>query len=480
MTSWTRRASRSDSCCIRPANRRTASGSSAASVSASASSDIAPTGVLSSWLTLATKSRRTASTRRVSVRSSTSTRTSVEPSGATRASTDRVAEPNGPRRSSSSTSRISPSRRTDRTSSSSSSDSSRCSRTRPKEYAAGLARTTWSAESRTTVEDFSSARTSAAPAGSALRDGLRVGGPLGALAGPEREHRTGADHDTDQGHQTGEQHVHATDRRSARHRGALHGRARRGMVRLLFTCEQGRGSHPAATLPPSTNERAPMRDAYHEELDALTRQLVEMTRLVGSAINRATTALLDADLNLAESVIVADDEVDALRDDLERRAIDLLARQQPVAGDLRIIVTTLRMSADLERMGDLARHVAKLPAAASPTRPCRRPCAPPSSRWARWPSGWSRRPAASSPRRTSRRPCRSSATTTRWTGCTASCSPTCSTRPGRYGIEAAIDVTLVSPLLRALRRPRGRRRPPRRVPRDRRAPAGPGRARLRR
>ena len=102
-----------------------------------------------------------------------------------------------------------------------------------------------------------------------------------------------------------------------------------------------------------------MRDAYHEELEALNDQLVEMTRLVGSAINRATTALLDADLTLAESVIVADDAVDALRDDLDRRAMDLLARQQPVASDLRVIVTTLKMSADLERMGDLARHVAR-------------------------------------------------------------------------------------------------------------------------
>src|SRR2546423_940318 len=102
-----------------------------------------------------------------------------------------------------------------------------------------------------------------------------------------------------------------------------------------------------------------MRDAYHEELNALTEQLVEMTRLVGSAISRASTALLDADLSLAESVIQADDAVDALRDELDRRALDLLARQQPVASDLRMIVTTLRMSADLERMGDLARHVAR-------------------------------------------------------------------------------------------------------------------------
>src|SRR3954462_5069477 len=102
-----------------------------------------------------------------------------------------------------------------------------------------------------------------------------------------------------------------------------------------------------------------MRDAYHEELQGLTDQLVEMTRLVGSAISRATTALLDTDLTLAESVIVADNAVDGLRDDLDRRAMDLLARQQPVASDLRAIVTTLKMSADLERMGHLARHVAR-------------------------------------------------------------------------------------------------------------------------
>jgi phosphate transport system protein len=102
-----------------------------------------------------------------------------------------------------------------------------------------------------------------------------------------------------------------------------------------------------------------MRDAYHEELTALNHQLVEMTRLVGSAISRASTALLDADLGLAESVIVADDAVDSIRDELDRRAMDLLARQQPVASDLRTIVATLKMSGDLERMGDLARHVAR-------------------------------------------------------------------------------------------------------------------------
>ncbi|NEA38664.1 phosphate signaling complex protein PhoU [Streptomyces sp. SID11385] len=102
-----------------------------------------------------------------------------------------------------------------------------------------------------------------------------------------------------------------------------------------------------------------MRDAYHEELDSISDDLVEMARLVGSAIGRATTAMLDADLQLAENVIAADARVDELQHELEAKAIELLARQQPVATDLRVVVTSLRMSADLERSGDLAQHVAK-------------------------------------------------------------------------------------------------------------------------
>ena len=103
-----------------------------------------------------------------------------------------------------------------------------------------------------------------------------------------------------------------------------------------------------------------MRDAFHEDLDRLSDQLVEMTRLASSAMSRATTALLDADITLAESVIESDDQIDALREELDMRAIDLLARQQPVATDLRIVVTAMPMSSDIERMGDLARHVAKV------------------------------------------------------------------------------------------------------------------------
>jgi phosphate transport system protein len=103
-----------------------------------------------------------------------------------------------------------------------------------------------------------------------------------------------------------------------------------------------------------------VRDAFHDDLDAITDQLVAMTRLAGSAMSRATTALLDADVHLAESVIAADDQLDAIRSELDALSIDLLARQQPVATDLRIVVTSMRMSSDLERMGDLARHIAKV------------------------------------------------------------------------------------------------------------------------
>ena len=102
-----------------------------------------------------------------------------------------------------------------------------------------------------------------------------------------------------------------------------------------------------------------MRNAFHDDLDHISEQLVEMTRVAGSAIARATTALVDADLHMAEDVITGDRTLDLARETLDELAIDVLARQQPVATDLRVVVTALRMSADLERMGDLARHVAK-------------------------------------------------------------------------------------------------------------------------
>ena len=103
-----------------------------------------------------------------------------------------------------------------------------------------------------------------------------------------------------------------------------------------------------------------MRDQYHDDLDHITDDLVEITRLAGSAINKATTALLEADLSAAEAVISGDAAIDALYEDIENRALELLARQQPVASDLRTVMTSLRMVADIERMGDLALHIAKV------------------------------------------------------------------------------------------------------------------------
>lgn len=103
-----------------------------------------------------------------------------------------------------------------------------------------------------------------------------------------------------------------------------------------------------------------MRDVFHHELDQLAQRLVDMTALVGTAISSATRSLLEADLQLAESVIAADARIDTAQMELDEKAVEILARQQPVATDLRVVVAALRMSSSLERMGDLARHIAQL------------------------------------------------------------------------------------------------------------------------
>lgn len=102
-----------------------------------------------------------------------------------------------------------------------------------------------------------------------------------------------------------------------------------------------------------------MRDIFHDELEAINETLLRMSGLVREALADATSALLNADLQLAEKVIAADQAIDDIQHDLDNRTINLMARQQPVASDLRNLVSTLRISADLERMGDLAHHVAK-------------------------------------------------------------------------------------------------------------------------
>jgi phosphate transport system protein len=103
-----------------------------------------------------------------------------------------------------------------------------------------------------------------------------------------------------------------------------------------------------------------MRDLYFEQLDAIVDDLVAMTTSVRDAVHEATDALLTANQSAAEAVISGDREIDASREVIEEHALQLLATQQPVASDLRMLVATLRMVADLERMGDLAVHIAKV------------------------------------------------------------------------------------------------------------------------
>ena len=103
-----------------------------------------------------------------------------------------------------------------------------------------------------------------------------------------------------------------------------------------------------------------IRSVFQEELDGVSQSLVDLASMVTESMKKATEALLAAELRLAEDVISADEKIDNYQHELDSRIIDIIARQQPVASDLRALITALRMSADLERMGDLSHHVAKI------------------------------------------------------------------------------------------------------------------------
>jgi phosphate transport system protein len=102
-----------------------------------------------------------------------------------------------------------------------------------------------------------------------------------------------------------------------------------------------------------------MREEYRAELAGVTQTLVTMAEGVRAAMRRASGALMTADRTEAEEVLHADADTDARYHQVEELVYDLLARQAPVASDLRLVVTGLHIAADLERMGDLACHVAK-------------------------------------------------------------------------------------------------------------------------
>ncbi|WP_194396005.1 phosphate signaling complex protein PhoU [Microbacterium atlanticum] len=103
-----------------------------------------------------------------------------------------------------------------------------------------------------------------------------------------------------------------------------------------------------------------MREVFHQSLEDVQGRLVEIAELVTVAIDKATRAFGTSDVSLAEEVIEADAVIDEKAVALDELAIEILARQQPVARDLRIVVSALRMSASLERMGDIAEHIAQL------------------------------------------------------------------------------------------------------------------------
>jgi phosphate transport system protein len=103
-----------------------------------------------------------------------------------------------------------------------------------------------------------------------------------------------------------------------------------------------------------------MREVFHEELESIFDDLAAICSQVEGAVASATEALLTGDAEIAERVISADIDIDRARERVEDKAFSLLSLQAPVAGDLRVVVAALRMVTELERMGDLSVHVAKI------------------------------------------------------------------------------------------------------------------------
>ena len=120
---------------------------------------------------------------------------------------------------------------------------------------------------------------------------------------------------------------------------------------------RARGPHDRTTV---RRTGSTMREVFQQELREVQDRLVEIAELVVISIRNATRAFNESDVSLAETVIADDSKIDELTVVLDELSIQILARQQPVARDLRIVVSALRVSASLERMGDMAEHIAQL------------------------------------------------------------------------------------------------------------------------
>ena len=157
---------------------------------------------------------------------------------------------------------------------------------------------------------------------------------------------------------------------------------------------------------------ATVRDAYQEQLDRLGNGLADMCNLVADALDNATRALLGADLRLAE------------------QAFTLLVLQEAVVTDLRLVVSGLHAASDIERMGDLALHIAQAARRRHPDLVMPAEIAPYLAEMGRVGSAMARKAGEVIRTRDLVRASRSRPTTTPWTICTASCSSCSSTRAG--------------------------------------------------
>ena len=178
-----------------------------------------------------------------------------------------------------------------------------------------------------------------------------------------------------------------------------------------------------------------MREAFHEQLDTMFHDLAGICGRVETAVRLATEALLTGDAAIAEQVISADVDIDRARERVEDSAFLLLSLQQPVASDLRTVVAALRMVSELERMGDLSVHVAKIARLRVPNLAVPDEVRPTIERMAAGRRGHGRAGCRrSSPSRDIDGRDRARHTTTRrWTSCAAPASPSCCRPTGATG-----------------------------------------------